>query len=141
MSSIASDSIPPLSRLLKGVDAQFVLSLPHGALYFCVLDAVKKNVLRFLPRRMDFLGDFTASTLSTMACTVVSAPQMVVTDRLMAGVYPTFPVALRSIVEKDGIKGFYSGAWPAMVQKIPSYGLVLECDDFHESISHSNRYL
>ena len=41
----------------------------------------------------------------------------------MAGVYPNFPAALNSIFKKDGLFGFYSGWWPALAQKIPSYGL------------------
>jgi len=48
---------------------------------------------------------------------------MVITDRLMAGVYPSFPEALKSIMKADGPAGFYRGWWPALAQKIPSYGL------------------
>ncbi|KAJ1390565.1 mitochondrial carrier domain-containing protein, partial [Ochromonadaceae sp. CCMP2298] len=48
---------------------------------------------------------------------------MVLTDRLMAGVYPSFPVALETIYRGEGWRGFYAGWWPALAQKIPSYGL------------------
>jgi solute carrier family 25 S-adenosylmethionine transporter 26 len=41
----------------------------------------------------------------------------------MAGVYPSFPEALRVIWKADGFLGFYSGWWPALAQKIPSYAL------------------
>lgn len=47
---------------------------------------------------------------------------MVITDRLMAGVYPSFPEAINSIMKADGVAGFYRGWWPALAQKIPSYG-------------------
>ena len=33
------------SRLLKGIDAQFLLSLPHGAFHFFVIDQVSHNYL------------------------------------------------------------------------------------------------
>lgn len=47
---------------------------------------------------------------------------MVLTDRLMAGLYPSFPAALRTIARTEGLRGFYAGWWPALAQKIPSYG-------------------
>jgi len=122
-------------RLLRGADAQFLLSLPHGAFYFFVIDRVKAALGPvFLPMpQLAFLQDFAASTISTVFCSVVSTPQMVLTDRLMAGMYPTLPVALRSIVRTQGVAGFYAGWWPALAQKIPSYGYVV----FNSYISSS----
>lgn len=110
-------------RLLRGVDAQFLLALPHGAFYFFVIDQVKITLSRIVPPKFDIIADFTSSAISTVICSVISTPQMVLTDRLMAGVYPSFKVALRSIYRKDGLRGFYTGWWPALAQKIPSYGL------------------
>lgn len=111
------------SRLLRGADAQFIMSLPHGAFYFYVIDAVKRHISPFLPQHMYFVGDFLSSTISTIICSVVSTPQMVITDRLMAGMYPSFPSALSNIFKSEGLRGFYTGWWPALAQKIPSYGL------------------
>ena len=112
-----------LERLLRGADAQFVMSLPHGAFYFWVTELVKARVESLVPSRLQFLADFFSSTISTVVCSIVSTPQMVLTDRLMAGVYPSFPSAVRCIIAKDGFRGFYAGWWPALAQKIPSYGL------------------
>lgn len=111
-------------RLLRGVDAQFIMSLPHGAFYFFVIDQVKTKLSGVISSKFDFLQDFAASTISTVFCSIVSTPQMVLTDRLMAGVYPTSIDALKSILSTEGIAGFYTGWWPALAQKIPSYGLV-----------------
>lgn len=111
------------SRLLRGVDAQFLFAIPHGAVHFFVIDQVKLQLSKFMPSKLDFLSDFSSSSISTIICSIVSTPQMVLTDRLMAGVYPTFPIALRKILRKEGVKGFYTGWWPALAQKIPSYGL------------------
>jgi len=110
-------------RLLRGADAQFVMSLPHGAMYFYVIEEVKDIFSKFWPRKFNFFSDFVCSSISTIVCSVVSTPQMVITDRLMAGIYPSFPVAVRSILRQEGVGGFYSGWFPALVQKIPSYGL------------------
>jgi Mitochondrial carrier protein len=109
-------------RLLRGVDAQFIMSIPHGACYFFVIDQVKTRLSGVLSSRYSFIQDFLASTISTVFCSIVSTPQMVLTDRLMAGVYPSFAVALRSILSTEGLPGFYTGWWPALAQKIPSYG-------------------
>jgi Mitochondrial carrier protein len=109
-------------RLLRGVDAQFIMSLPHGAFYFFVIDQVKTKLSGHLSSKFNFLQDFAASTISTVFCSIVSTPQMVLTDRLMAGVYPTSMDALKSILNTEGIAGFYTGWWPALAQKIPSYG-------------------
>jgi solute carrier family 25 S-adenosylmethionine transporter 26 len=111
------------SRLLRGVDAQFLFAIPHGAVHFFVIDQVKLQLSKFMPSKLDFLSDFSSSSISTVICSIVSTPQMVLTDRLMAGVYPSFPIALRKILRTEGIKGFYTGWWPALAQKIPSYGL------------------
>lgn len=112
-----------LERLLRGVDAQFFLALPHGAFYFFVIDQVKTKLNEFFPAKLDLVTDFSSSAISTVICSIISTPQMVLTDRLMADVYPSFPVALRSIFAKEGIAGFYTGWWPALAQKIPSYSL------------------
>jgi len=112
-----------LERLFRGIDAQFLMSLPHGAFYFFVIDQVKLVVGKHISPKFEFLADFASSTVSTVICSVISTPQMVITDRLMAGVYPSFPEALKSIMKADGPAGFYRGWWPALAQKIPSYGL------------------
>jgi solute carrier family 25 S-adenosylmethionine transporter 26 len=118
-------ALPKLTSdtIWRGADAQLLLSLPHGAFYFSVIDIVKKRIQHFMPEKLQFLCDFTSSTISTVICSIVSTPQMVLTDRLMAGVYPSFPAALRSIMASEGPWGFYAGWWPALAQKIPSYGL------------------
>jgi hypothetical protein len=111
-----------IERLLRGADAQFIMSLPHGAFYFYVIDQVKRILGPMMSPKLHFIADFASSTISTLICSVVSTPQMVITDRLMAGIYPTFPAALQSIMKTEGVTGFYRGWWPALAQKIPSYG-------------------
>ena len=110
-------------RLLRGADAQFLMSLPHGAFYFFIVELAKSNLESLLPKRLQFFADFASSTFSTIVCSIISTPQMVLTDRLMAGVYPSFSFALRKIMRTEGLLGFYTGWWPALAQKIPSYGL------------------
>ena len=67
--------------------------------------------------------DFCTSALATVICSVVATPQAVLTDRIMAGIYPNLFFGIREKLENDGIRGFYRGWLPAVGQKIPSYGL------------------
>ena len=100
----------------SGADAQFVMSLPHGALYFYIIEGVQDLFSKNIPKKFSFLHDFVCSSVSTMVCSVVSTPQMVLADRLMADIYPSFPVAVQTIFKKEGLQGFYSGWWPVRVQ-------------------------
>lgn len=64
---------------------------------------------------------------------------MVLTNRIMAGMYPNLLTGFRSVVRESGIKGFYAGWWPGLVQKIPSYGLTWvlfqQVKDLHYTIT------
>jgi len=75
------------------------------------------------PRIVDPILDFLSSAISTFICSIVSTPQMVLTDRIMAGLYPDFFSAIATIYRNEGVAGFYLGWMPALVQKIPSYAL------------------
>jgi len=110
--------------LTRGAGAQFLLSLPHGAIAFGVLEWTKKWLTDIFPwEAAGPVFDFLASGVSTTICSIISTPQMVITDRLMAGRYPNLVVAVTTISKSEGLIGFYSGWFPALAQKIPSYGL------------------
>lgn len=110
--------------LTRGAGAQFALSLPHGALAFAVLEATKTTLSGWFP--VGFAGpafDFVSSAVSTTLCSVISTPQMVLTDRIMAGYYPNLVNGVSTVLRKDGVRGLYAGWFAALAQKIPSYGL------------------
>lgn len=87
------------------------MSIPHGALNFVVTERTKSLLAAAtsnssVPQRfMNPTLDFLASSISTFACSVISTPQMVLTDRIMAGIYSNFFVAVASILRKEGIRG------------------------------------
>lgn len=119
-------------RLTAGAGANFVLSVPQGAVNFAVLEFVRKQLgglvdtTGFLARNKAALGpglDFVSSAISTVACSVVSTPQMMITDNIMAGNYPNMPAAIKGLSSQHGVRGFYAGWWPGLVGKIPSYAL------------------
>jgi Mitochondrial carrier protein len=65
--------------------------------------------------------DFLSSAISTICCSVVSTPQMMITDNIMAGNYPNLPKAVTGLWQSQGLTGFYRGWWPGLAGKIPSY--------------------
>eukprot|EP00904_Undaria_pinnatifida_P010843 jgi/Undpi1/688/HiC_scaffold_10.g04152.m1 len=119
-------AILPLTwaTLSRGAGAQFLLSLPNGALHFAVLENTKTRMAELFPvKSASFLLDFASCSAATALCSVMSTPQMVLTNRIMAGVYPNLVTGVRSVIQEKGVRGFYAGWWPGLVQKIPSYGL------------------
>lgn len=114
-------------RLTIGAGANFVLSVPHGAVNFAVLEFVRSRLAQLLPPEADGkLGpglDFVSSCISTVCCSIVSTPQMMITDNIMAGNYPNLFAATRGLYKERGIAGFYSGWFPGLAGKIPSYAL------------------
>ena len=48
---------------------------------------------------------------------------MMICDNIMAGTYPNLLAATKSLAKDKGVAGFYSGWWPGIAGKIPSYGL------------------
>lgn len=119
-------------HLTRGAGAQLILSIPHGAVNFAVLELVRRqmNNLVSQSRYADAINrnfgagmDFISSALSTICCSVVSTPQMMICDNIMAGTYPNLLVATKSLMKDKGVAGFYAGWWPGIAGKIPSYGL------------------
>lgn len=115
------------SLLTRGAGAQFIMSLPHGAFNYATLEVILECTAKIFPdewRERAGPGlDFLSSSVATLVCSVVSTPQMVITDRIMAGMYPNLVSGVREIAKTSGLGGFYTG-WSANVaQKIPSYGL------------------
>ena len=116
--------------LSRGAGANFVLSVPHGAINFAILEFVRQKLNSFvesvpsLSKRSESMGpglDFMSSAISTICCSVVSTPQMMITDNIMAGNYPDLVQATQGLYTEQGIIGFYRGWWPGLVGKIPSY--------------------
>jgi len=125
--------------LTRGAGAQFLLSVPHGACNFAVLETTRRLMAKAVdkwspPTSKKDSGssgsgfgpalDFFSSAIATVCCSVVSTPQMMITDNIMCGNYENLYGATKGLYRsKEGIKGFYTGWWPGLAGKIPSYGL------------------
>jgi len=122
-----------LKLLSRGAGAQFLMSVPHGAINFAVLEYVRRRMSVMvssgkLGKRAKEGGfgpglDFMSSAISTFSCSIVSTPQMMITDNIMAGTYANLPTAIKGLASSGGIRGFYGGWWPGLAGKIPSYAL------------------
>ena len=132
--TIAALAKPSNVKLLtRGAGAQFILSVPHGAVNFAVLEFVRLQMTRvtdqeWVRNRINVEAfsagfDILSSAISTVCCSVVSTPQMMITDNIMAGTYPNLPAAVKGLASEKGVKGFYAGWWPGLAGKIPSYAL------------------
>lgn len=122
-----------IKMLSRGAGAQVLLSIPHGAVNFAVLEFVRKEML-LLINKLDWttekkrkspafgpIMDFSSSAVATICCSVISTPQMMIVDNIMAGTYPNLPKAVIGLSKDKGIRGFYGGWWPGLAGKIPSY--------------------
>eukprot|EP00956_Cyclotella_meneghiniana_P043374 scaffold266918_cov76-Cyclotella_meneghiniana.AAC.1 len=123
-------------QLSRGVGAQLLLSIPHGAVNFAVLEFVRRqmNSLVTLSPYATVINksfgagmDFISSAISTVCCSVVSTPQMMICDNIMAGTYPNLVQATAGLMKDKGLKGFYTGWWPGIAGKIPSYVRFVLC--------------
>jgi solute carrier family 25 S-adenosylmethionine transporter 26 len=133
-----------MKMLTRGAGAQFIMSIPHGAVNFAVLEYVRRKMNNVVMKstwasdiadRSPAFGpalDFLSSAIATICCSVVSTPQMMVVDNIMAGTYPNFSSATVGLSKDRGISGFYGGWWPGLVGKIPSY---VSCNLVYMSIS------
>jgi Mitochondrial carrier protein len=119
-------------RLTVGAGANFLLSVPHGAVNFAVLEFVRNRFSRMIQshpilaaneNKFSFGLDFLSSSISTVACSIVSTPQMMIVDNIMVGNYPNLKSACIGLAQTKGVYGFYAGWWPGLVGKIPSYAL------------------
>ncbi|EJK75966.1 hypothetical protein THAOC_02295 [Thalassiosira oceanica] len=119
-------------KLSRGAGAQLLLSLPHGAVNFAVLEFVRRQMhglvskspyAEQINRNFGAGMDFLSSAISTVCCSVVSTPQMMICDNIMAGTYPNLASATSNLIKDRGVAGFYTGWWPGIAGKIPSYGL------------------
>lgn len=114
-------------RLTIGAGANFLLSVPHGAVNFAVLELVRTKMSDLVAAtgvNAEKWGpglDFLSSCVSTICCSVVSTPQMMITDNIMAGNYPNLIKAVQGLYSSQGVAGFYAGWFPGLAGKIPSY--------------------
>ena len=139
MLQMKNGKVPPLTWnvLSRGAGSKFIMSIPHGAINFAITETAKSTlasiatnstisnaITTVIPKNIfNNILDFLSSAISTFICSIISTPQMVLTDRIMGGVYENFFVACYRIAKDEGIRGFYLGWLPALLQKIPSYAL------------------
>ena len=91
------------------------MSIPHGAMNFAVTETTKTELAKFakslklsdiIPNHiLNPIEDFLSSAISTFVCSIVSTPQMVLTDRIMTGFYPNFFQGIITLANNEGFIG------------------------------------
>lgn len=113
--------------LFRGLFGQACLSLPNGAINFATLELAKSRMVVYLPtviqRNFGAGMDLASSACGTLMSSLVSVPQTVVLDRIMAGQYQNFFQGFVTLGSQEGWRGYYRGWTPSMGSKIPSYAL------------------
>ena len=107
-------------HLSRGLGAQALLSMPNGAINFCVMEGTRRFICSVAPRG-GALIDATTAVAGTAVATVVSLPQSILNDRIMGGAHQNLVEALRAV----GWRGLYPRtAWTAaLCAKVPAYAV------------------
>ena len=107
-------------HLSRGLGAQALLSMPNGAINFCVMEGTRRFICSVAPRG-GALIDATTAAAGTAVATVVSLPQSILNDRIMGGAHQNLVEALRAV----GWRGLYPRtAWTAaLCAKVPAYAV------------------
>lgn len=107
-------------HLTRGLGAQAFLSMPNGAINFCVMEGTRRFICTVAPRG-GALIDATTAACGTAVATVVSLPQSILNDRIMGGAHVSLGEALKAV----GWRGLYPrSAWTAaLCAKVPAYAV------------------
>ena len=97
-----------LASLTAGLPSQLLFTLPHGALNFAVAETTKKLLLNVTSslaverRKYEAVLDLLAASISTLVCSIISIPQMILIDRIIVGHYPNVIHGVSDILNSNG---------------------------------------
>ena len=98
-----------LASLVRGSATTSAFALGMGSMQFGIFGACRARGIPAL----------WASALGAAGSCIVSVPQEVIKQRLVTKIYPSFTVAVKSIAQTEGIKGFYAAWRPTMARNVP----------------------
>lgn len=97
------------SALVRGCVTTSTFALFMGSIQFAVFGVCRSHGVPTL----------VSSALGAAASCIVSIPQEVLKQNLVAGVYSSFGEAVASIFKTEGIRGFYNAWKPTMARNVP----------------------
>jgi len=112
-----------MSALVRGSATTSMFAFGMGSIQFGIFGACKARGIPAL----------WASALGAAGSCIVSVPQEVIKQRLVTNVYPSFTVAIKSIAQKEGIRGFYAAWRPTMARNVPFVMITFTTMDFLQS--------
>lgn len=98
-----------LGSLVRGSATTSAFALGMGSLQFGIFGACRARGIPAL----------WASALGAAGSCIISVPQEVIKQRLVTNIYPSFGVAVKTIAQTQGIRGFYAAWRPTMARNVP----------------------
>lgn len=118
LSSVLESSGVP--GLYKGAGASVAGQMPAGAIKFAAFETLTQFAARIMPKRAGTAPvDFTCAALAFVCCSFFFVPAELVKQRLQSGIYPGFRAGIRTIVQKEGALGLYTGYKATLMRDIP----------------------
>lgn len=98
-----------MASLVRGSATTSLFALGMGSLQFGIFGVCRERGIPAL----------WASALGAAGSCIISVPQEVIKQRLVTKIYPSFTVAVKSIAQAEGIRGFYEAWRPTMARNVP----------------------
>jgi len=103
----------------KGLSAAAVGSAPGAALFFCSYETCK-SVLRPEASKLPApVVHMTSACIGEVVACMVRVPTEVVKQRMQTGMHSSIGATITSTIEREGIKGLYSGFGITILREIP----------------------
>ncbi|KAG0464570.1 hypothetical protein HPP92_018734 [Vanilla planifolia] len=103
----------------RGVSAVLVGSASSSAVYFGTCEFGKSMLSKF-PAYPPFFIPPTAGAMGNVVSSAIMVPKELITQRMQAGAAGRSWEVLRSILEKDGILGLYTGYSATLLRNLPA---------------------
>jgi solute carrier family 25 (mitochondrial folate transporter), member 32 len=114
-----------LAALYRGLNVNLVGNSAGWALYFLLYDRAKRTIKSYRgyapSQELTSIDYLTASTASGMLSAVLTNPIWVVKTRMLStaatdeGAYPGLYQGVRSILQKEGVRGCFHGLSPTLI--------------------------
>ncbi|KAK9826574.1 hypothetical protein WJX74_003521 [Apatococcus lobatus] len=118
----------PIGELLKGGGLRALYSglwgnlvgvAPASAIFLCVYEPIKKAVCQGLPEDRQFFGPIVAGASAGLAASLVRVPTEVVKQRMQTGEFNRAVIALKTIVQTEGLVGLFAGYRSFLLRDLP----------------------
>ncbi|XP_071446224.1 mitochondrial S-adenosylmethionine carrier protein [Hetaerina americana] len=94
-------------------------SAPNAAVFFCTYDFIKRNTCPLVQESWKPVVHMFAACCGEVSACVVRVPVEIIKQRCQVAATTSVSVVIRSIIEKNGFRGFYQGYFSTLLREIP----------------------